>query len=98
MGIIGGTWARARQLKSGWLWRILFMIRKKALTESDILDILGVPFAPPKGKKKRIRFGNWGHNYQEVSIDLYSLDELRNIESLLRGALSTLSPDDTVEP
>lgn len=96
--IIGGTWEKARETKSGWLWRVMFMVRKGALTESAVLDMLGVPPAPPKGKKKRIRFGNWERDYLEISVDLYSLDEMRNLESLAREALATLSPGDTCEP
>ncbi len=93
--IIGGTWQKARESKSGWLWRVMFMARRGALTEPDVLRILRVPAEPPRGKKKRIREGRWGKAFVESSVDLYSIDELVNLTTLLRRALATLSPLDT---
>ncbi len=92
--IVGGSWAKARQTRSGWLWRVLFMARKGALAEEEIIDILRVPRDPPKGKKRRVRFGRWEKEFEEISVDLYSLEEVRNLEELLRRGLGTLSPDD----
>jgi hypothetical protein len=92
--IVGGTWAKARETKSGWLWRVMFMAARGALTEEDILRILQVPREPPKGKKRRVRFGRWEEDFEEVSVDLYSLEEMRNLEELLRQGLATVSAED----
>ena len=93
--IIGGTWAKARVLKSGWLWRIMFMIRRGALSAPEIVRILDVAVNPPKGKKKRIKEGRWERDFSELSVDLYTQAEMKHLETLLRRALGTLSPLDT---
>jgi hypothetical protein len=89
--LTGGTWARARERKTGWRWRVMFMLRRGALTPEQARVILGLP----KGQTSRIRVANWDREFQEMSVDFLTVGEMRALPRLLARALATITPADT---